>query len=85
MSKPWKNHEGYSDPTAYAAMKNVEMNIEKKEQKTPVGCSLEMKADKIEVVKAYPHFLLCRAHYGDRSYNFCINKADFITGEIRLK
>ena len=85
MSKPWQNHEGYSDPTAYAAMKNIEMNIEKKEQKAPVGCSLEMKADKIEVIKAYPHFLLCRAHYGDRSYNFCINKADFITGEIRLK
>ena len=85
MSKPWQNHEGYSDPTAYAAMKNIEMNIEKKEQKAPVGGSLEMKADKIEVIKAYPHFLLCRAHYGDRSYNFCINKADFITGEIRLK
>ena len=82
MSKPWQNHEGYSDPTAYAAMKNVEKTDR---QKTPVGCSLEIEADKIEVIKAYPHFLLCRAHYRDRSYNVCINKADFITGEIKLK
>ena len=44
---------------------------------------LEVK--KIEIIKAYPHFLLCRACYGKNSYNFCINKADLITREVQFK
>ena len=46
---------------------------------------IEKKPDKVEFVREYPHYLLFRSWYGNRSYHFCINRGMIIAGEVQIR